>query len=560
MGSRLVKLDFNPAQQAFILWVPRDEADPNQIMREHGLDFSVPASNPTTACLFTKEPLAAVAFGDYGTEAAREQLGPLLAEIRASWALEPQKPAAQWPGYLKPDSAPDPYPLQLADLEYALRRDHTLVADEPGVGKTPTAIMYANLLAHERGRPEAFRALAVVPASIRLQWAHRIREWSTIPRVKVSVVTNTLRGVPEDRAGVHWTVLSYDCCRSRAIAQALMVNHYNLLVLDECHYLKSPTAGRTRAVLGASDRGSCIADRADHVLALSGTPIPNRPREAYTLAKALCFEAVDFMSERRFNERFNPRRTRRGKSGAVVGVEERTGREHELQARLRSSVMVRHLKRDAMPQLRLPVYDLVYAEDTGPVRAALEKEKLLHIDPETFTGIDGKIDGAVSTARLEMGVALAPQVVNYVKMLHDGGEDKIVLFAWHREVLDLLQKGLDRLGVVRVDGRTTEAQKAAAVVAFQTNPRIGVILGNVLSLGTGTDGLQLVSSRCVIGEADWVHGNNVQCIDRLDRGGQTRQVQADIFVARGSLAEHVLGSALRKGAVVHKALDDRLAF
>ena len=157
-----------------------------------------------------------------------------------------------------------------------------------------------------------------------------------------------------------------------------------------------------------------------------------------------------------------------------------------------------------------------------------------------------------------MGLALAPQVVKYVKMLHAGGDEKIVVFAWHIEVMDILQKGLDKIGVVRVDGRTTETEKAKAVVSFQTDPSIGVILGNVLSLGTGTDGLQHVSRRAVLAEPEWVSGNNEQCFKRLHRAGQQSQVLGDIFVARGSLAEHILGASLRKGRVIHTALDARL--
>jgi SWI/SNF-related matrix-associated actin-dependent regulator 1 of chromatin subfamily A len=552
-----MKLDYQPAKRLFTLHVARGETDLDALVKEHGLDYSLPASTPAEACLFTAEPYAAVAFGEFATAAARNELAPLLAEIAASWALTPARPSALWPGHLKPDDK-DPYPLQLADLEYALSRQNTLVADEPGVGKTPTAIMYANMLSADRAGRDKFRALAIVPASIRLQWAHRIREWSTIPNTKISVVSTSSRGVPPTSSSIHWTILSYDTARSPAIYKAILANHYDLLVIDEAHYLKSPSAARTRAVFGAADRGNHISERASHVLALTGTPIPNRPREAFILAKSLCYEAIDFVSERAFNERFNPRAPRENERGRVIGVREATGRYPELQARLRASFMVRHLFADAFPQLRLPVYDLVYADDTAPVRAALEAERLLDIDPETFT-FDGKIDGAVSTARKLMGLALAPQVVQYVKMLHAGGDDKIVVFAWHIEVMDILQKGLDSLGVVRVDGRTSEAQKAKAIVAFQTDPTIGVILGNVLSLGTGTDGLQHVSRRAVLAEPEWVSGNNEQCFKRLHRSGQTGQVLGDIFVAHGSLAEHILGASLRKGRVIHSALDARVA-
>jgi SNF2 family DNA or RNA helicase len=78
-------------------------------------------------------------------------------------------------------------------------------------------------------------------------------------------------------------------------------------------------------------------------------------------------------------------------------------------------------------------------------------------------------------------------------------------------------------------------------------------------MGTGTDGLQKVSCHALIAEADWVHGNNEQAFARLDRGGQNRTVQGDIFVAPNSFSEKILASSLRKGHTVHAALDKRFA-
>jgi SNF2 family DNA or RNA helicase len=59
----------------------------------------------------------------------------------------------------------------------------------------------------------------------------------------------------------------------------------------------------------------------------------------------------------------------------------------------------------------------------------------------------------------------------------------------------------------------------------------------------------------LIAEPDWVAGNNIQAIDRLDRGGQKLVVQADTFVAPNSIAERILAAALRKLQTTHAALD-----
>jgi len=113
--------------------------------------------------------------------------------------------------------------------------------------------------------------------------------------------------------------------------------------------------------------------------------------------------------------------------------------------------------------------------------------------------------------------------------------------------------------VVRIDGSTSAAKKEKLVAKFIADPGIQIAMGNILSMGVGTDGLQEVAWHALIAEPDWTPGNNIQCFDRLDRGGQRMTVQGDIFVAPGSFAERVLASALRKNQVVHKALDRRVA-
>ena len=221
--------------------------------------------------------------------------------------------------------------------------------------------------------------------------------------------------------------------------------------------------------------------------------------------------------------------------------------------------MVRHLKRDVMPQLKLPVYDLIYVEETTAVKAALKAESLLDIDPDNLSGADMAVLGDIATVRRQMGEAMAPQVAEYCRMLLNGGEEKLTLFAWHVGVMDILERELSDFGVLRIDGSTSTPQRSKRVQQFIDEPGQRVMLGNVLSLGTGTDGLQQVCSHALIAEPSWTPGENIQCFDRLDRGGQTRTVQGDIFVAQNSFAEKILATALRKLQTTDKALDRRVA-
>lgn len=293
-------LDYHESTQCFTLSVARNGGtmSPEQIVREHGFDFSLPRSSPTSAVLYTREPYAAAAFGQYSTPFARCQIQGILNEVEASWATDSS-------ANIRVPVDKELWPFQRASVAYALRRKHSLVGDQPGLGKTPIAIAFANEI-------DAKRVLVVCPANIRIQWVNRIREWSTM-RWPHNLIYPILSG----RHGVHptaqWTVVSYDLARTPAIGRALARQRYDLLILDEAHYLKTVDSGRTHAVFGDLLTGSArkairnsagdivdyeflhdaIGSRCDRILALTGTPLPNRPREAYTLARNLNWDSID---------------------------------------------------------------------------------------------------------------------------------------------------------------------------------------------------------------------------------------------------------------------------
>jgi SNF2 family DNA or RNA helicase len=548
------KLDYNGVKGTFNFYVPRSaDVTVKSLMEDHGLNFSQPASTANTAVMFTREDYAAVTFREYATPAALARLRPLIERIDASSMLSSG-------AHIRCPADQELWDFQKASISYALNQKRTLVADQPGLGKTPIAICYANEI-------RAKRVLCVVPANIRGQWEKRIRQWTTMPW------PYNIYPIYHGRHGVHptanWTIVSYDLARSPPILAALCKGTYDLLILDEGHMLKNEASKRTRAVFGIDHDPTFVslASRCGAVMVLTGTPLPNRPREAFVLAKNLCWDAIDFASEDDFRERFNPSRTEEGERWNAENncwetfyyVDERTGRHAELQNRMRANFMTRHLKREVMPQLKMPVFDIIQLTETAAVKQALNAEKMLDIDVDLLMGADKAVNGMFAIARQQMGLALAPQIADYVEMLIDGGEEKLVLAGWHIAVLDVWCKQLEKYGIIRIDGSVGPKKKERLVEEFVKNPRVRIAIGNMQSMGTGTDGLQEVCNHVLIGEASTVPGENEQMVDRLDRGGQDRTVQADFFVAPDSLMERILASSLRKLTVTHAALDKKFA-
>ena len=237
---------------------------------------------------------------------------------------------------------------------------------------------------------------------------------------------------------------------------------------------------------------------------------------------------------------------------------EKTSLESELQNRLRVNVLARHEKNEVLKFMKPPRYSVVKCTENGAVREALDAEGMLGLDIDTIqTTKDFEILGHIAAVRRQMGVAIAPQIIDYAADFLEGSEEKLCIFGWHLEVLSLFEEGLSRFGTVRVDGSKSAQARHNAVDQFVTNDKVRVFIGNIQAAGTGVDGLQTVCSRCFLAEPDWVPAQNEQAVSRLDRIGQKGIVSAEIFVAPGSISEKILVKALEKMNVIHRVLDQK---
>jgi len=232
----------------------------------------------------------------------------------------------------------------------------------------------------------------------------------------------------------------------------------------------------------------------------------------------------------------------------------------DLQQRLRGHIMVRRLKEQVLPQLPPKQWKMFPLEMTGAIKKALkhpgwkQAEKLYEMGAENFnSGIP--IDGAIATARRELGEAKARKVVEYIKdLIDEEGISKLVVSAWHHSVLDYLREKLAGYGLVYMDGSTSAPNKQAAVDQFQTDVDVKIILGQMLPLG---EGWTLTAAQdVVLAEFDWVPGKNDQLLDRVHRIGQEADyVLGHVPVVPDTLDERILSTAIAKDVNIYKALD-----
>ena len=134
-------------------------------------------------------------------------------------------------------------------------------------------------------------------------------------------------------------------------------------------------------------------------------------------------------------------------------------------------------------------------------------------------------------ARLATGVAKAPAVAQFVRMLVEESGEPLVLFGWHRAVYAYWRKTLDDLGLAWHTGSESGSAKGRAIRRFMDGKAKVLIMS--LRSGQGVDGLQQACNRVVIGELDWSPGVIEQCIGRVYRDGVGGPVIAYYLLTNG---------------------------
>jgi hypothetical protein len=423
-------------------------------------------------------------------------------------------------------------PFQRAGVSYLLAQRRAFLADEQGLGKTIEAL--ATIEADD-----AYPAVVVCPASLKLNWQRELERW--LPHRTVRLLRGVGGAAAATAASAELTVVNYDIVAARL--QELCALAPRALVLDESHHCKNAAAKRTQAV----QRLSAVVPRDGLVLALSGTPVINRPAELISQLRILG-RLEDFGSGVQFGARFR---------GADAHL--------RLHWHLRARCFVRRLKADVLPQLPAKTRAVVPVElDNEPEYRLAERDVVawLQSQPLDLRELDAKVAAALRAERLVRLNALKLLAARgklhaALTWIHDfcATGERLVVFAHHREIQ---QAVLARFpGALHIVGEDSHAARDRAVRAFQAPDRPDNQL-IVCSIEVAGQGLTLTrSSNVVFLELDWTPAKHDQAEDRCHRIGQQDAVNASYVLAAGTIDETISTLLEHKRAVIGAVTDGR---
>lgn len=419
-----------------------------------------------------------------------------------------------------PQMALPPRDYQKSPAALVMEQGGLLLADELGLGKTVSAIV---LLAHAQALP----AVAVVPTHLQHQWKAEILRF--LPMLKVHIAR---KGNPQyldtwkgKRRAQEWPadVLILPYSKLAGWAEFLQ-SGWHSVVYDEVQDLRRTGTGSYRRSF-KYEAAQLLSTSVDYRIGLSATPIYNYGMEFYNVIECLLPGTLGSRFE------FATEWCDRGATDDKARIRDPKA----FGAMLRDQgIMLRRTRADVNRELP-PLTKIVHEFEPDP--AALEAvedraSELARILLESSGDNFGKMRAAEELSnqlRMQTGIAKAPYVAEFVRMLIEESDEPVVLFGWHRAVYDLWASRLAAYEPAFYTGTESPNQKERAKQRF-LNGETKVLIVSLRS-GAGLDGLQRVCHRAVFGELDWSHGVHEQCEGRVYRDGQSEATLAYYLVA-----------------------------
>ena len=414
-----------------------------------------------------------------------------------------------------------------------------LIADDMGLGKSLQA-----LLCILSGQYK--RVLIVCPSVVKVNWANEVEKWTEMN-------TSLIYGQTKEYDVSQITIINYDLLHARV--EELLKDDYDCIVFDECHTLKNQKTQRTRAA-----KRLATWPTVKGMIAMSGTPILNRPSEIYTVLNML--KPATFTNYYLFGKKY---------CGAIhngygwdfngaSNIETSDDGVTPPLNHLLKDIMLRRTMddprlSDQMPDLLQTIvevdisrtqYDIVY----NTLMDELEHYRTTgsgSIPPGLLLNILTDLRHAAGKAKIETA---GKWMVDYWATTGK----PLVVFAHHKDVVDglLMEVTLQGQSAI-ITGSTPDGKRQKLITAFQEG-KLPFLICSTLAMKEGVN-LDAADTTLFV-EREWVPAHERQAASRVRRITQESDVCHQVILSAANTVDTHFDKVVReKEAVVKAALD-----
>ena len=382
---------------------------------------------------------------------------------------------------------------------------------------------------------DTFPVLVICPAALKINWQREFKKFAGMDSIILDDRNKSTWHLFHEKNMCHVFITNYESLKKffvvkiddsarftqRSIQYDPRKEIFKAVIIDESHKCKTNKTQQSKFV-----EGICKGKR--WVFELTGTPVVNNNADLIQQLKIMG-RLNDFGGYRKFVDRY------------CDGVYQSSNIK-ELNHRLWQTCFFRREKQKVLTEL--PDKTRQYMQcDISNIKEYQDAEKdlvdyLREYKSTSEEDIQRKMKASIM---VKMGIlkqisarGKIKAVAEFVHDIIDGGE-KLILFAYLKEVVSALKKEFPK--AVTVTGDDSIEQKQAAVDAFQTRKDVRLIILNYKSGGTGLT--LTASSRVAFIEFPWTYSDCEQAEDRAHRNGQKNNVNCYYFLGNGTIDEYM---------------------
>lgn len=399
------------------------------------------------------------------------------------------------------------YPFQLEGVNFisnAINQNGAaFLGDEPGLGKSPQSITYANY--------NNFKTLIFCPSYLKYNWKSEITKFTG----KSSLVLDSSKPPQTlDDLNHQFIIANYEISYNPKIYPFIYHTDFDLVIADESHYLKNYKSKRTQHTIA-------IVHKTPRKLFLTGTPIKSSPEEFYTQLHAL---RPDIFSEF---------------SSYSVFCQKNASFE-----RLHTMIKpfyLRRLKENVLPDLPKIQKHVI------PLLLSSQEKSCY----DSIINVRNKGNGEILTSIIRAKQFLANIKLPHVfSMIDDliNQDQKVVVFSQHVNIIESIKTKYNN-ACVQHYGNISPEDKQTNLNEFKTNPSVKILVANTLT-AVGFNATS--SSNAIFVDLPWTPADLKQATDRLHRIGQLFSVQIHIPLYMNSIDWSIYNLLEEKDVVVQK--------
>ncbi len=378
---------------------------------------------------------------------------------------------------------------QTFGVKYAIHQKRTLLGDEMGLGKTFQAM--ATMAALKAAGKHHF--MVVCPASVLINWQRELTKHTKLAVTKVHGADETALRYWRENGDV--AVTTFESISRFELPEKFK---FDMLVVDEAHYVKNPEAQRTVAIRK-------LLAKTEGVLYMSGTPLVNRVDEMCFLVNCLQPEIAKKLEN-------------------VKNISTAEQFRQEL-----APVYLRRVRADVLKELPDLIEKQQWCElseqEWSVYREAVASGNLMAIRQVSWQ-MDSLSDSSKAKRLLE--------ICNSAK---EEGR-KIIVFSFFRNTLEKVRQLLGERCLDIISGDISPARRQEIVDAFNSANPGAVLVSQVQAGGTGLN-IQ-AASVIVFCEPQLTPAIENQAVSRAYRMGQTRDVLVHRLLADDTIDERML--------------------